>query len=279
MGLRINTNTAAMHAQYQLRNNNKSMATTMERLASGSKINRSADDTAGLANSENTRANIRGLKQSERNAQDGISFTQIAEGGLNEISGILLRLRDLSIQSASDTVSDSNRELIALEYNQMLAEIDRLANSTEYNGTKLLSGIGKKIDFQINTKNSDQTDRISFDPAQADVSTTSLGIENSGAETKIVAQNSLDKIDGAIAVISELRGLFGSIQSRLGTASENILTNIENLSASNSRVKDTDVAEESSELARKNLLLQAGTSILAQANQQPGQALALLNRG
>lgn len=279
MGLRINTNTAAMHAQYQLRNNSKGIATTMERLASGSKINRSADDTAGLANSENTRANIRGLKQADRNAQDGISFTQIAEGSLNQISGLLLRLRELSLQSASDTISDANRELIALEYNQMLAEIDRLANSTEYNGTKLLSGIGKKIDFQINTKNSDQTDRISFDPAQADVSTTSLGLENTGTETKIVSQNALDKIDGAISTISELRGLFGSIQSRLGTASENILTNIENLSASNSRVKDTDVAEESSELARKNLLLQAGTSILAQANQQPGQALALLNKG
>lgn len=279
MGLRINTNTAAMHAQYQLRNNSKSLSTTMERLASGSKINRSADDTAGLANSENTRANIRGLKQSERNAQDGISFTQIAEGGLNEISGLLLRLRDLSIQSASDTVSDSNRELISLEYNQMLEEIDRLANSTEYNGTKLLSGTGKKIDFQINTKNSDQTDRISFDPAQADVSTTSLGLENTGTDTKIVSQNALDKIDGAISTVSELRGLFGSIQSRLDTASQNILTNIENLSASNSRVKDTDVAEESSELARKNLMLQAGTSILAQANQQPGQALALLNKG
>lgn len=279
MGLRINTNTAALHTQFQLRNNNKSIATTMERLSSGSKINRSADDTAGLANSENTRANIRGLKQSERNAQDGISFTQIAEGGLNQISNILLRLRDMSVQSASDTVSDANRELIALEYNHLLAEVDRLANSTEYNGTKLLSGIGKKIDFQINTKNSDQADRISFDPAQADVSTTSLGIEHSGVETKIIAQKSLDMIDGAISNISELRALFGSIQGRLSTASENIVTNIENLSASNSRIKDTDVAEESSELARKNLMLQAGTSILAQANQQPGQALSLLNKG
>ncbi len=279
MGLRINTNTAAMRANHQLRNTHKGIETTMERLSSGSKINRSADDTAGMAISEMTRANIRGLKQSERNAQDGISFTQIAEGGLNQISGLLLRLRDLSVQAASDTVSDSNREIIALEYNQDLEEIDRLANSTEFNGTKILSGIGKKIDFQINTKNSDKADRISFDPEQSDVSTTSLGIENSGVISKVTAQDSLNMIDGAIDRISSLRGLFGSIQSRLTTASENILTNIENLSASNSRIKDTDVAEESSELARKNLMLQAGTSILAQANQQPGQALSLLNRG
>lgn len=279
MGLRVNTNTAAMHTQFQLRNNNKSIAKSMERLASGSRINRSADDTAGMAISENTRANLRGLKQSDRNAQDGISFTQVAEGGLNQIANILLRLRDLSLQAATDTLSGENRSLIALEYNQLLAEIDRLANSTEYNGSKLLSGVGDKIDFQINTKNSDQADRISFDPAQADVSTTSLGIETSGTNTKAMAQDSLERIDRAINSVSELRGLFGSIQGRLNTASENILSNIENLSASNSRIKDVDVAEEASELARKNLMLQAGTSILAQANQQPGQALSLLSRG
>lgn len=279
MGLRINTNTAALNAQYQLRNNNKSIGQSMAKLSSGYRISKSADDAAGLAISENMRSSIRGLKQSDRNAQDAISLTQVAEGGLNQISNILLRLRELGIQAASDTVSDSNRRLIGLEYNQMLAEIDRLANSTEYNGTKLLSGVGEKLDFQINTKNSDQVDRIVFDTARADMSTTSLGIEQSGADTKISAQESLEMIDQAISRVSELRGEFGSVQGRLSAASENILGNIENLSAANSRIKDTDIAEESSELAKKNMMLQAGTSILAQANQQPGQALSLLTRG
>lgn len=279
MGLRINSNTAALNTQYQLRNNNKSIGQSMEKLSSGYRISKSADDAAGLAISENMRANIRGLKQSDRNAQDGVSLTQVAEGGLNQIANILLRLRELSIQSASDTVSDSDRGLISLEYNQMLQEVDRLANSTEYNGTKLLAGVGNKIDFQINTKNSDQVDRISFDPAQADMSTTSLGIEHSGVSSKPLAQDTLDMIDHAIGNVSELRATFGSVQSRLITATENILSNIENLSAANSRIKDTDIAEESSELAKKNLMLTAGTSILAQANQQPGQALSLLTRG
>ncbi len=279
MGLRINSNTAALNTQYQLRNNNKSIGQSMEKLSSGYRISKSADDAAGMAISENMRANIRGLKQSDRNAQDGVSLTQVAEGGLNQIANILLRLRELSIQSASDTVSDSDRGLISLEYNQMLQEVDRLANSTEYNGTKLLAGVGNKIDFQINTKNSDQVDRISFDPAQTDMSTTSLGIEHSGVSSKPLAQNTLDMIDHAIGNVSELRATFGSVQSRLITATENILSNIENLSAANSRIKDTDIAEESSELAKKNLMLTAGTSILAQANQQPGQALSLLTRG
>lgn len=279
MGLRISTNTAALNAQYQLRNNNRSVGQSMERLSSGYRISKSADDAAGLAMSETMRANIRGLKQSDRNAQDAVSLTQVAEGGLSQISNILLRLRELGVQAASDTTSDANRRLMTTEYNQMLEEIDRVANSTEYNGTKLLSGNGGRLDFQINTKNSGMTDRISFDSSQTDMSTTSLGIEQSGVSDKAAAQQSLAMIDNAISSVTELRGAFGSLQSRLVTATENILSSIENLSAANSRIKDTDIAEESSELARKNMMLQAGTSILAQANQQPGQALSLLSKG
>ncbi len=279
MGLRINTNTAALNAQFQLRNTNKGVAKAMEKLSSGSRINKSADDSAGLAISENMRASIRGLKQADRNAQDGVSLTQVAEGGLNEIAGILLRLRELGIQASSDTVSDSQRTLIGREYNQMLSEIDRIASATEYNGTKLLLGVGNKIDFQINTKNSDLVDRISFDPAQADMTTTSLGVEQTSVNDKISAQESLNQIDQAISSVSDLRATFGSIQSRLNTATENIMSNLEGLSAANSRIKDTDIAEESSEMAKKNMMLQAGTSVLAQANQQPGQALSLLTKG
>lgn len=279
MGLRINTNTAGLNAQYQLRNNQKGVASAMERLSSGSKVNRSADDAAGLSISENMRANIRALKQADRNAQDGVSLTQVAEGSLSQIADILVRLRELSLQAASDTVADPQRVLISREYNQMLEEIDRIASATEYNGTKLLLGVGDKIDFQINTKNSDAVDRISFDPAQADMTTTSLGIEHSVVTDKVGAQQSLAMLDGAINSVSELRATFGSIQARLNTTTENIINSLESLSAANSRIRDADIAEESSELAKKNMMLQAGTSILAQANQQPGQALSLLQKG
>lgn len=279
MGLRINTNTAALNAQYQLRANNKNVATAMERLSSGHRINKSSDDAAGLAASEMMRATMRGLAQVDRNAQDGISLTQIAEGGLNQISNILSRMRELSLQAASDTVSDKDRKLIGAEYGQMLAEIDRIAKTTEYNGNKLLTGEAGKIDFQINTRNSPTVDRITFDSTEADVRTQALGISNLSVENKYSAQDAINVIDRAMTDISGLRATFGSIQSRLITTAENMSSNLENIAAAHSRIKDTDIAEESSMLAKNNLMLQSGTAILAQANQQPGQALALLTKG
>jgi flagellin len=277
MGLRITQNTSSLMSQYHLHNTNKSVSKSMERLASGSRLNRAGDDAAGLAISEKMRAELRGLQQVDRNAQDGISLTQVAEGGLSQINNMLIRLRELGVQSASDTISDNDRKLVGLEYNQILAEIDRVANSTEFNGSKLLNGSGSTIDFQINTGNIDSVDRISFDPAKSDVGTVSLGINESGVYNKTLAQDSLDQIDQAMARVSSLRADFGSIQSRLITASENIKNSVENISVAKSRIKDTDIAEESSELAKNNIMLQTGTSVLAQANQQPGQALALLN--
>lgn len=279
MGLRINTNTAALNAQYQLRANSRNTATAMERLSSGHRINKSADDAAGLAASEMMRANMRGLQQVDRNAQDGISLTQIAEGSLNQISNILSRLRELSLQASSDTVSDKDRKLIGSEYSQMLQEIDRIAITTEYNGNKLLTGESGKIDFQINTRNSPNVDRITFDSSEADVRTPALGISMISVEDKLLAQDSIARIDRALTAISGLRATFGSIQTRLTTTSENMMSNLENIAAAHSRIKDTDIAEESSVLAKNNLMLQSGTAILAQANQQPGQALALLTKG
>lgn len=279
MGLRINTNTAALNAQYQLRANNKNVATAMERLSSGHRINKSADDAAGLASAEMMRATMRGLAQVDRNAQDGISLTQIAEGGLNQISNILSRMRELSLQAASDTVSDKDRKLIGAEYGQMLAEIDRIAKTTEYNGNKLLTGEAGKIDFQINTRNSPNVDRITFDSTEADVRTQTLGVSNLNVEDKYSAQDAINVIDRAMTDISGLRATFGSIQSRLITTAENMTGNLENIAAAHSRIKDTDIAEESSVLAKNNLMLQSGIAILAQANQQPGQALSLLTKG
>lgn len=279
MGLRVNTNTVALNTQYQLRNSQSGIAKTMERLSSGNRINRASDDAAGLAISEGMRANIRGLKQVDRNAQDGISMTQIAEGALNEVANILVRLREISIQAASDTISDDQRVLVNKEYSQMLSEIDRIAASTEYNGVKLLTGAGERIDFQVNLRNSDTTDRIVFDTSQADVSLVGLGLNQSDVTSKYNAQDSLAMLDKAIDNVSDLRATYGSVQSRLQETTENILTSIENISAAKSRIRDTDLAQETSELSKKNIMLQAGTSILAQANQQPGQALALLNKG
>ena len=279
MGLRINTNTASLNSQFHLRNLNKGVSKSMERLSSGNRINSSGDDAAGLAVSERMRADIRGLKQVDRNSQDGISLTQVAEGSLGQIANMLIRLRELGVQAASDTINDDNRKLVGLEYKQILEEIDRISSATEFNGVKLLNGSGSTIDFQVNTRNVPTVDRISFDPAMADVGTTSLGIENSGVDFKDDAQNSLALVDDAMSRVSELRASFGSIQSRLNTTTENIRNNLESYSAANSRIKDADIAEESSELAKKNIMLQTGTMVLAQANQQPGQALALLNRG
>jgi flagellin len=279
VGLRINTNTAALHSQFHLRNLNTGVSKSMERLSSGSRINSSGDDAAGLAVSERMRADIRGLKQVDRNSQDGISLTQVAEGSLSQIANMLIRLRELSVQAASDTINDDNRKLVGMEYNQVLEEIDRISSSTEFNGVKLLNGSGSTIDFQVNTRNVPTVDRISFDPAMADVGTTSLGIERSGVDFKDDAQASLAMIDDAMSRVSELRAAFGSIQSRLNTTTENIKNNLESYSAANSRIKDADIAEESSELAKKNIMLQTGTMVLAQANQQPGQALTLLHKG
>lgn len=279
MGLRVNTNTAALNSRFHLRNTGASIEKVMQRMASGSRINGPSDDAAGLAISEKMRADLRGLQQVDRNAQDGISLTQIAEGSLSQISNMLIRLRELGVQAASDTINDENRKLVNLEYQEIKNEIERIANATEFNGTRLLNGSGASMDFQVNTRNVPTVDRITFDPAQADVGITTLGLADSEVLDKYGAQESLDMIDQAMAHVSELRASLGSIQSRLQTTTENIKNNIESLSAAKSRVKDADLAEESSELAKKNLMLQAGTSVLAQANQQPGQALALLQRG
>lgn len=279
MGLRISTNVSALRAQQSLLQTKAASDKVFERLSSGSRINRASDDASGLALSEGLKSNIRGLKQANRNAQDGISLLQIGEGALSEVGNILIRLRELSLQSASDTVGDRERKMISLEYNQLLDEVDRIATSTEFNGTSILSGTGGTLSFQINTKNSDLSDRITFDTSKTDSRSESLGIRTTGVDFKENAQQSLDVIDNAIKHVSDIRADFGSMQSRLNATVQNINTSIENLAASNSRIRDADIAEESSELAKRNIMLQAGTSVLVQANQQPGLALSLLNKG
>ncbi len=278
MGLRINTNTASINAQRTLWGTKLNLDKSLERLSSGYRINRAGDDAAGLAISENLRAQIRGLKQSSRNAQDGISLVQVAEGSMNEISTILIRLRELSVQAASDTIGPVERQFLNVEYDQLVHEIDRIADGTEFNGTQLLSGVGSILDFQVGTRNNPEIDRISFDASKADANSAALGVNLTSVADKASAQNALTAIDSAIVSISAMRADFGAIQNRLQSTVSNIQVNIENMSAANSRIRDVDIADETSELTKNNILLQAGSAVLAQANQSANVALGLLNK-
>ncbi|MFW7379366.1 MAG: flagellin [Oligoflexus sp.] len=280
MGLRIATNVSSLTAQRHLRNTRMLLDRSLERLSSGYRINRAGDDAAGLAISEKLRAKTRGLIQAQRNASDGISLIQVAEGGLGEIQNILVRLRELGVQSASDTIGAEERRYLDEEYQSLKEEIDRIANATEFNGTFLLDGTGGTLDFQVNTGglNLLGVDRISFNAFKSDVNIDKLGLEELTVGTKTDAQRSLSFIDTAIQEVSSIRGELGAIDNRLSSTIRNLSVSIENLSAANSRIKDVDIAEETSELSRNNILTQAGTSVLQQANSIPQMALQLLQQ-
>ncbi len=276
MGLRINTNVASLNAQRNLGSTRISMNKSLEKLSSGQRINRAGDDAAGLAISENLKAQIKGLGQAERNAEDGISLVQIAEGALGEVSNILIRLRELSVQAASDTIGATERKFLNVEFEQLTSEVDRIANSTEFNRVPLLNGTGAVFDIQIGTRNDPISDRLTFDASSADVNVAALGLNLASVSDKISAQNSLTSIDQAIISVSGIRADFGALQNRLQSTVNNIQVSIENLAAANSRVRDTDVAAETAELTKQNILMTAGTSVLAQANSSTNNALSLI---
>jgi flagellin len=276
MGLRINTNVASLNAQRNLGSTRISMNKSLEKLSSGQRINRAGDDAAGLAISENLKAQIKGLGQAERNAEDGISLVQIAEGALGEVSNILIRLRELGVQAASDTIGTTERKFLNVEFEQLTSEVDRIANSTEFNRVPLLNGTGAVFDIQIGTRNDPISDRLTFDASSADVNVAALGLNLASVSDKISAQNSLTSIDQAIISVSGIRADFGALQNRLQSTVNNIQTSIENLAAANSRVRDTDVAAETAELTKQNILMQAGTSVLSQANSSTNSALSLI---
>jgi flagellin len=276
MGLRINTNIASVNAQRNLRKTQLDLHKTLEQLSSGFRINRAGDDAAGLAISESLKAQVRGLGQAERNAQDGISLVQIAEGALAESSSILIRLRELAVQAASDTIGSTERKFLNVEFEQLVSEMDRIANSTEFNSVKLLNGTGAVLDIQIGTKNDPISDRLTFDASAADVNVSALGLNLASVSDKISAQNSLSSIDQAIQTVSGIRADFGALQNRLQSTINNILISIENMSAANSRIRDADVAKTTAELTRNNVLMQAGTSVLAQANRVSASAVGLI---
>ncbi|MBY0452200.1 MAG: flagellin FliC [Bdellovibrionaceae bacterium] len=276
MGLRIATNVNAINAQKNLYGTGNEIATTMARLSSGNRINRSSDDAAGLAISESLKAQIRGFKQANRNANDGISLVNVAEGGLNSVSNMLVRLRELAIQTSSDTISDRERALVDVEYQQIKEEIERVAQTTQFNGTQLLNGTGGLLDFQVGNYNDPLNDRISFDASFGNASLESLGLLELNVATKESSQESLSFIDDGLAFISSARANLGALQNRLQTTSESLATAEENFAAANSRIRDTDIAAESTNLAKNNILMNAATSVLAQANTQQQLALKLL---
>ena len=276
MGFRINTNVSSISAQRSLAKNNRESQSTLNKMSSGTRITRASDDAAGLAISEKLKAQIRSSKQADRNANDGISMVQTAEGGLDEISSMLTRLRELSIQAASDTVGDTERGFTNMEYQALKQEIERIAQVTEFNGTKLLAGQGDKLDFQIGINNDEFQDRISYDVKMTNAKLDGLGLTEIGVDTKIGAQNSLSSIDNAIETVSGQRASLGAIQNRLISTSSNLQITTENLSEANSRIRDVDYAQVAAENARNNILGQAGTAVLAQANSQGQNALRLL---
>ena len=275
MGLRINTNIAAMSANRALSNMQASQAKTFNRLASGQRITEAGDDAAGLSISENLRSQIRSMAQAERNANDGISFAQVAEGGLTEIGNIVIRLRELAIQAASDTVGDKERGFINKEAQSLLQEVDRIANVTNFNGTTLLNGEGKTLQFQVGIF-SGKSDVINFETRDHDVRASALGVEGLNFGSLDDARDAIDKIDKGLSKVLSVRADLGAMQNKLHSTVNNLGVAKQNLAEARSRIADTDVAEETSELVRKNILTQAGVSVLAQANSQPSQALKLL---
>lgn len=279
MGLRIATNIPAVSAQKNLYGLSIAQATAMERLASGYRINKSADDAAGLAMSESIKALTRGYAQADRNANDGISLIQIAEGSLNEITNMLVRLRELAMQAASDTIGDRERALVDIEYQNLKEEINRVAVTTKYNDTPLLDGQGGVLDFQIGVGNDQTQDRISFDAGLADVTLQAMQMQEVNVLDKMSAQQSLSSVDDAISYVTGMRANFGALQNRLQSTSQNLKVQEENFTAANSRIRDADIAVESSNLAKNNVLLQAATAVLAQANQNNNLALKLISNG
>jgi flagellin len=274
MGLRVNTNIISINAQRNLSTVTERLGTNFRRLSTGLRISTAADDAAGLAISERLRSQVRSIEQAKRNANDGISFVQTAEGALNEVSSILTRLRELAIQASNGSVSNQDKETLDEEFQSLVGEINRIGRSTEFNGVKLLDGSSSTVSFQVGFGTTSGIDSLSVSLSAA-LSTTlslqSLDIGSGGATTTAITN-----IDAAINTISSLRGSLGAVQNRLGSTINNLAIQVENLSAAESRIRDVDVAYETAQLTRNNILQQAAISVLSQANAQPQSALQLL---
>jgi len=279
MALTIMTNELALAAQRNLNNTELRLNSTIQRLASGSRIVRASDDPAGLAISDNMNAIIRSMGQAMRNAQDGISLIQVFEGGTTEISNMLIRMRELSIQAASDTVGPKERNMLDNEVQQLKAEITRIARTTTYAGRELLAGDHIHLEFQVGPNNNPEKDRVVFDPGPSNLTTDGLDVSDIQVRDKDAAQTGLENLDNALNTINSLRARIGAAQNRLQTTINSQSVYIENLSTAKSRIRDADMATETTALARESILRQAGVAVLSQANETPKLALSLLRCG
>ncbi len=273
MGLRVNTNVASLNAQRNLANTTRSLNRSLERLSSGQRINRAADDAAGLAISEGFRAEIRSLDQAARNANDAISLVQVAEGALDETGSILIRMRELSVQASNGTLGSAERTSLNQEFQDLATEIDRIASVTEFNGISILSSGGASITFQVGV-NAGSANTIAVSGVNATAS--ALGVQGLSVSSQGAAQSALGGLDSAISQVASLRATFGTTQNRLESTIRSIAIATENLSAANSRIRDVDVAAEAATLTRNQVLQQAGVSVLAQANVSTSIALSLI---
>ncbi len=277
MGLRIATNIASESVQKNLRQVSTEGQDSLAKLSSGKRINKASDDAAGLAIATNLSAQTRGLRQATRNANDGISLVQTAEGGINEVSNILIRLRELSVQAASDTVGDKERGFLDKEYQQLTQEVDRISQATVFNGSSLLNGESETgtLDFQVGAFAGEQN-VIKFDANETNITSDSIGIAGSGVSGKETAKDSIEMIDNAINQVSGQRANLGAIQSRLQSTVSNLEIQTINQDAARSTIEDADVAAETAKMASNNVIKSAGISTLAQANAIPNSALRLI---
>jgi len=273
--LTISNNISALNAQRNLGISQRSLSGNLAHLSSGLRINDASDDAAGLALSQQMRAQIRSLGQAQRNGNDGISMVQVAAGAMSQQASILTRMRELAVQSANDSLDDATRsQTVDVEFQKLFSEVDRIANSTKFNGVALLNDpAATQLDFQIGADNNSDN-RIQINAV--DVTTTGLSMTGAKVSDKASAQTAIDSIDSAIKTLSQNQAIFGASQNRMQAAVDNAASTAENLAAAESRIRDVDVASESAAMSRNQVLVQAGTAILAQANQLPQAALSLL---
>jgi flagellin len=284
MAIVINTNVASLNAQRNLSNTQFGLNKALERLSSGYRINRAGDDAAGLAISERFKAQIRSTSQASRNTLDGVSLVQVSEGGYDEVSNILIRLRELAVQSANGTISSNDRDAIDTEFDQLTAEVSRIAAVVKFNNVQVLNGnsVGAAVSFSLQVgigTTSNDTITININPLKASaLGSAAVNLSGASLTSASGATDAITTIDSAIDAVNTSRAQLGAVQNRLEATSRNLAIAVENLSAANSRIRDVDVAQETAELARFQILSQAGAAVAAQANQVPALALTLLNR-
>lgn len=274
MSLRINTNVTSLAVQNAMRTNNRSTERSMKNLATGSRIAERSSDVAGGAIADQMNSDIKGMESAKRNAESAVSFANVAEGALNEQTNILMRMRELSVQAASDNYSSKERSMMNSEYIELKSELDRIAKTTRFGSQKILDGSVQELDFQVGTT-SGQESRISY-KSNSNTTGSELGVDGLSVESKDDARDSMDSIDKAMSTIGNARAKFGALQSRLDSAQNNLATQVENTSAARSQIADADLAKETTDVRRGQIIQQYQTAMLQEANNQTGLALKLI---